>query len=445
MPHSTRSRSFSDRVLGRTIPPVSKWEVHILAPYAFPEDTLSADSQQYWHGTHPSNPDVQIVTEWPPQHESELIKQIQDIGVKSVKWHVITLRTFEKVLDQIPTRAQNANTICFSLLDGSETDGFPGVSVLRALESRGHRFTGSDSYFFNLDTIKADMKKALVDCKAMTPGFFDMTDRSLEQKPSVEWMRNNLKFPVLVKPSASSGSRGLTDKSVCHTAEEAWEQALVTREEYKGAYAEEFISGREFTALLCGDANTGVRTFAAAERVFRKNLPKESQFLSWEMKWKEWGESARDPNAHWWYAAAPEADQAAIQAAAADVYKAVGGNGFARLDLRMDERDGKLYAVDVNANCSIDVDPNTAMGLILSMEKLNVKQLMSIFLEYAFRRGQHNFSDEEVESDDVADEQEYITAAGNENKAKQSTALKANVDAQNNIASALSGVSIKQT
>jgi len=176
----------------------------------------------------------------------------------------------------------------------------------------------------------------------------------------------------------------MTEKSVCYTAEDAYKQAIIVREEFGGAYAEEYIAGREFTALITGDSKTGIQTFSAVERVFSSSIPSDCQFLSWDMKWQQWGIDEKSGKS-WWYAPASPMDQIIIQSLVKQVFEEVKGNGYARMDLRMD-KEKRIYVVDVNANCSLDIDIESAMGLILKIESKNLSDLLKILLEYAFKR-----------------------------------------------------------
>jgi len=89
----------------------------------------------------------------------------------------------------------------------------------------------------------------MIDAGAATPGYYDLTDRTLNEESTITAMTSSLKFPVLVKPSPSSGSRGITDKCVCNNGADAWKVGLELREEFGGAYVEEFICGRFHTIL----------------------------------------------------------------------------------------------------------------------------------------------------------------------------------------------------
>ncbi len=138
-------------------------------------------------------------------------------------------------------------------------------------------------------------------------------------------------------------------------------------------------AGREFTVFTKGSAQFGVETHLALERVFNKSLEATQQFLSFETKWERW-------QTHWWYAPAPTEVQDKVRAVAVDTYTRAGCNGYCRFDMREDARSGRIYAVDVNVNCSLDVDDETALQIILGAEKTPFPELLRSLFLFAFRR-----------------------------------------------------------
>lgn len=220
------------------IPPISTWELHCIAPYA-PAEAINReiDRLEYFETFLPDGRPA--LTEWRPEHQDAITQQMLGAGCKSVQWHHITLDTCDAILDSI---RKTAATVLFNLADGQETDGWPGVTILSGIEKRNFAYTGSNSYFLELDNMKRNMKRALVESGASTPGYFDLTDRNLVKEAACAEM-DKLTYPLLVKPSPSSSSRGLTEDCVCYDAEKAWNVGLKLREDFGGAYAEEFIVG----------------------------------------------------------------------------------------------------------------------------------------------------------------------------------------------------------
>ncbi|KAF9271538.1 hypothetical protein BGZ74_005920, partial [Mortierella antarctica] len=231
---------------------------------------------------------------------------------------------------------------------------------------------------------KALIKRHLVESRTPTPGYFDIyttTEMLVDEKKhghqekeaahqggdntTTEDPNNNnnnknkedqhtpeqraaaleglakLTFPLLVKPANSSSSRGISTKSV---------RAIETKQIWGPVYVEEYITGREYTALVSGSERTGIHVYKVLERVFRAQIPERERLLTHEMKWGEncYGKNASVAAASWWMQICTEPDQTRVQKVSKEIYASFGGNGYCRMDLREDFRTGKIYVVDVN-------------------------------------------------------------------------------------------------
>lgn len=316
-------------------------------------------------------------------------------------WHYIGLETVDRVLDAIQDSeavlasqhrdSQQIKTVILNFTDGMETDGWVGITAIRGLEARGLAFTGADSVLYYLDSDKALIKRHLVESRTPTPGYFDVystadmladenkqghqekeatpgrdsaedhnnsnSNNNKEDLPDTPEQRAaaleglaKLRFPLLVKPANSSSSRGISTKSVVDSPEEAYERAMETKRIWGPVYVEEYITGREYTALVSGSERTGIHVYKVLERVFRAQIPERERMLTHEMKWGEnhYGKNASVAAASWWMQICAEPDQTRLQKTAKDIYASFGGNGYCRMDLREDHRTGKVYVVDVN-------------------------------------------------------------------------------------------------
>ncbi|KAF9960734.1 hypothetical protein BGZ72_006076 [Mortierella alpina] len=321
--------------------------------------------------------------------------------------------------------------VILNLTDGMEEQGWAGISVIQGLESRHLAFTGADSTLYYLDNDKARIKKHLVESHTPTPGYYDVyslldkvcdesagsqqdrldsngvfrdgsesesTDLHTEEEENVveEDMANKalileglakLNFPLLVKPANSSSSRGISTKSVVDTPEEAYVRAMETKRVWGPVYVEEYITGREFTALVSGSQETGITVFKILERVFRSEIPERERMLTHDMKWgaNNYGHDASVETASWWMQICNDQDQERLRTEARAIYASFGGNGYCRMDLREDHRTGKVYVVDVNANCSIDEDEDCAMGKILKASGLTLSQFFAMLMADAIK------------------------------------------------------------
>ena len=150
-------------------------------------------------------------------------------------------------------------------------------------------------------------------------------------------------------------------------------------------FAESFISGREFTTFIVGsyDAPERRRVYPPIERVFHPDLPATEQFLSFDRLWEIYEREAPvgDGESLWQYDAVPAALVPAITEVSWEAYVAVGGTGYGRVDLRYDSDTGRLYVLEVNAQCGISEDEDyTSIGAILRFAKLPFSQVVGEIL-----------------------------------------------------------------
>jgi len=170
--------------------------------------------------------------------------------------------------------------------------------------------------------------------------------------------------------------------------------------------------------------DAGLRSYAPVERVFDTSLPFFERFISYELFWEisraatELGKDefvfkpvpseerttrlrAADSTAP----AAPGGPDAplreeslplsvALQEEALKAYLSVGGSGYARVDIRLDEGDAaaspprrpRIQVLEVNANCGITQYKQTAMGEILRESGTTFAELLDSFFDDAIRR-----------------------------------------------------------
>ena len=72
-------------------------------------------------------------------------------------------------------------------------------------------------------------------------------------------------------------------------------------------------------------------------------------------------------------------------------YCAVGGTGYGRVDIRMDKATGKMYVLEVNAQCGLSDDENyTSIGAIVRLSNQSYTGLILHILQDAMQRHKQN-------------------------------------------------------
>ena len=154
-----------------------------------------------------------------------------------------------------------------------------------------------------------------------------------------------------------------------------------------GLIGEQFVVGREFTSMVVGTREPLV--LPAIERIFHQSLPEQEKFLSFDRLWEIYEEESAMPDEDnfYEYALAPSELQQTLRELTIAAYRSVKGVGYARLDFRMDAATGKLYVLEVNAQCGISEDENfTSIGAILRFADLSFAELVKLIIIDAFER-----------------------------------------------------------
>ena len=329
------------------------------------------------------------------QSIAEYEKTFAELGIEW-KWQPVTLKDYQSIIESIAKEKEvgNKTPVVFNLCDGDEVNGTPGISVVRLLDEKGLLYTGSDEYFYNITTSKIPMKKAFDKAKVPSAKWEAISDKN----KNLEYLFEKLGSPVIVKPAISGGSMGVGIKNVVHNQTELKEQVEKMFAGYRGwdlaadgLIAEAFITGPEFTVLITGSYNNpkDAKIYTPVERVFHDSLPEQEKFLSFDRLWEIYEEEEPMPNdANFYEYALPDASLIdEIKKISWDAYVATKGCGYTRVDIRMDKQTGKLYVLEVNAQCGLSEDEDfTSIGAILRLSGNTYIELVAEIINDAFAR-----------------------------------------------------------
>jgi D-alanine-D-alanine ligase len=306
-------------------------------------------------------------------------------------WQPVTMLNCKETIASIKRRSGRKVPLVLNLCDGDEVNGTPGISVIHELEKNHLIYTGSDAHYYDITTSKIPMKKAF--------------DKAGVANAKWEIINGNNKgickkigVPVIIKPAVSGGSMGVSVKNVVYTDNELAQRTKEIQEGYRGwnlladgLFVEQFITGAEFTSLIVGSASDPEKciVYPPVERIFHKSLPEEEKFLSFDRLWEIYeDENPMPANENFYTYHRPDPSlMAALEKISLDAYLAVGGTGYGRLDIRMDATTGKLYMLEVNAQCGLSEDEDyTSIGAILRYADRSFTQLIREIILDAFTR-----------------------------------------------------------
>lgn len=329
------------------------------------------------------------------QSIDEYTKVFSELGI-DWQWQPVTMNDYTQVINMIAEERASGITepVVLNLCDGDEVNGTPGISVVRMLQEKGLVYTGSDEYFYQITTSKIPMKQAFD--KAGVPTARWEAIQAADQP--VKGIFERLGTPIIVKPAVSGGSMGVGVKNVVFTEEELVSLIKEMFEGYRGwnlaadgLIAEEFITGSEFTTMIVGSSNHArhCKVLEPVERVFHESLPEHEKFLSFDRLWEIYEDETPMPEQQNFYEYR-EADKSlnqSLRQISLDAYLSVKGKGYTRIDLRMDAGTGKIYVLEVNAQCGISEDEDyTSIGAILRFSDMSFTDLVTEIINDAYRR-----------------------------------------------------------
>lgn len=310
------------------------------------------------------------------------------------KWQPVTMENFRIVIKSIAESKNGKTPLILNLCDGDEVNGTPGVSVIHELEKYGLIYTGSDVHFYDITTSKIPMKRAFDKAGVSSANWRVITDK----KGSTKGIAKRVGTPIIIKPAVSGGSMGVSVKNVVFTEEELTERVEEIKKGYRGwnlladgLFVEQFITGPEFTTFITGSADDpeNCKVYEPVERVFHNSLPDSEKFLSFDRLWEIYEDETpmpREENFYEYQRVKPELI-VALKTLSLDAYKACGGKGYTRIDIRQDSSTGKLYMLEANAQCGLSEDENyTSIGAILKASNVSFTEVISEILKDALRR-----------------------------------------------------------
>ncbi len=310
------------------------------------------------------------------------------------KWQPVTMNDYKEIVATIAASANGKTPLVLNLCDGDEVNGTPGVSVIKELEKYGLIYTGSDEHFYKITTSKIPMKKAFDKAAVATANWRVISG----SRGSTRGICKRVGTPLIIKPAVSGGSMGVSVKNVVHTEEELIKRVEDIHSGYHGwnlladgLFVEQFITGPEFTTFITGSADDPANciVYEPVERVFHPSLPDTERFLSFDRLWEIYDDETPMPQNENFYEYQPVDPSLipALKQLSLDAYKSCGGKGYARLDIRIDSQTGKLYMLEVNAQCGLSEDENyTSIGAIIKVSQVPYTDVITEILKDALRR-----------------------------------------------------------
>ncbi len=189
------------------------------------------------------------------------------------------------------------------------------------------------------------------------------------------------RFPVIVQPSQEHAGIGLTRDSVVRSASALRRQVgRILREYNQPATVQHFLPGREFNISILGGAKPRVLPFA---EVNYSELPTDiPPIMSYAAKWMENSLEYKRTSVICPAEVSPRLARK-LTNLTIKAFRAVGGWGYGRVDMRLDEHD-EPHVLEVNSNPCLEED--VALARSAKAAGISYPQLLQMIIEAAFEK-----------------------------------------------------------
>ena len=235
---------------------------------------------------------------------------------------------------QLKDLSKQGYDIFVNLCEGYLEWEIPSIDVIHTLELLNLPYSGPNPVLY--DPPKPLMKYVAYCAGVKTPACVEVSS-----KTSLEEVLEKLSFPMFIKPAKAGDSLGVDEHSLVRTEAELRSKIADILKEYEEILVEQYIDGREFTALVV--ANPDLKT-CKVHKPIEYIFPEGRQFKTYALKTSELHPECNVP-------CADAKVEKALKTASEQIFTAFGGVGYARLDFRMDA-DGEIYFLEINFTCS---------------------------------------------------------------------------------------------
>lgn len=236
-----------------------------------------------------------------------------------------------------------------------------------AFEMAGIRYTGSASAASALAMDKARSQAYLDSLGIPISPFITLHHADYDLAAAERYIEQELGYPCVIKPSLCGSSVGITITQEAHRLHTALQTAFDLCDV---VLAEKFIRGREFT---CGVIDReGTEALHVTEII-----PPEGRFFDYDAKYKP-GVTREITPAH-----IDDSLTQEIQDLALRVHRAIGCEGYSRVDFMMDE-DG-LHVLEINTAPGMTATSLMPQGA--ASAGIEFPSLLNLIVEHSISRG----------------------------------------------------------
>ena len=260
--------------------------------------------------------------------------------------------------------------LAFNLCEGIDGVASLESSVISSLELLGIPCTGSGSWTTSICLRKHVVNTMLEAARLPVPRFG--VARVGEPIPSVG-------YPAICKPAAEDASLGVEQRSVVKSARALTLRVTEMHEEWDDVIVQRFVAGREVNVGILGS-----QVLPIAEIDFSAMPDEYWRIVSYRSKWQTGSDEDLGSVPHC-PADLPADLTAELGRIALASWRVVGGRGYGRVDMRIDES-GRPWILEVNANP--DFAPTAGLARMARTAGIDYASMVRIVCEQAFAQPQ---------------------------------------------------------
>ena len=255
--------------------------------------------------------------------------------------------------------------LVFNLCEGVDGAAQLEPAVIAALELLGVPYTGSSAW-----TAALCLRKHLVN---------DLLQRGGLPVPRFGLVRPGdplptVGFPAICKPAMEDASLGVEQRSVVRSLRALTTRVAAMHERWNDVVVQHFVDGREVNVGIVGDS-----VLPVAEIDFSRMPGGLWHIVSYRSKWEEGSDEdlGAVPQCP---ADLPAELTAELHDVAREAWRLVGGDGYGRVDFRIDKR-GRPWLLEVNANP--DISPQAGLARMARVAGLDYEALVRLVCDHA--------------------------------------------------------------
>jgi D-alanine-D-alanine ligase len=258
--------------------------------------------------------------------------------------------------------------IAFNMCEGIDGVAELEPAVIGVLELFGLPYTGGSSYTTSLTLRKHAVNALLANAGLPVPPWISI--RRGDRIKSVG-------YPAIVKPAAEDASIGVEQRSVVRSARALNARVQAMFESFDDVIVQRYVEGRELNVGIVGDT-----VLPIAEIDFSRMPKGKWPIVTYRSKWdqgsdEDLGSVPRCP------ADLPARVAAEVRRVTIEAWRAVGGQGYGRVDMRLDD-DGRPWILEVNSNP--DIAPDAGLARMARAAGIDYSTLVRTICELGIAR-----------------------------------------------------------